>query len=112
KPGRLSREEWDQIRRHPEAGFAELSRCKGIPAEVLEMARDHHERLDGTGYPCGRTAGELSCAARLCAVIDVFDSLTAARPYRGPMPPENALAIMEEGVGTHLDPELFGMWRE
>jgi HD-GYP domain-containing protein (c-di-GMP phosphodiesterase class II) len=110
KEGELSPEEWELVRKHPEAGYAELTRNEGVPAQVLEMTRDHHERLDGGGYPNGRSGEELSLATRICTVVDVFDALTAARPYRGSMPPADALQIMRAKVGTHFDEEVFAAW--
>lgn len=112
KEGKLSEEEWQMVRQHPLLGHEELACHERLPQEVLEMAMDHHERPDGTGYPNGRSGAELSLPARICAVVDVFDALTAARPYRGPMPPANALKIMEEGVGTQFDELVFRTWRE
>ncbi len=112
KEGALTEEEWGLIRQHPMLGFTELVKCEGIAPEVLEMTRDHHERLDGTGYPSGRSGDELSLPTRICSVVDVFDALTAARPYRGPMPPANALQIMREGIGTQFDAEVFWAWQE
>lgn len=112
KEGKLSDEEWQVVRRHPLLGHEELAASGRLPPEVLEMARDHHERPDGKGYPNGRGGARLSLPARICAVVDVFDALTAARPYRGPMPPANALKIMKDGVGMQFDERVFGAWRE
>jgi HD-GYP domain-containing protein (c-di-GMP phosphodiesterase class II) len=71
---------------------------------VPEYATGHHEKMDGTGYPRGIYAGDMSVPARIMAVADVFEALTAERPYRAPMAPEAALRIMREGAGTHLCP--------
>jgi HD-GYP domain-containing protein (c-di-GMP phosphodiesterase class II) len=111
KEGKLSEAEWAQIRRHPTTAYEELSQQPGIDPVVLEMARDHHERLDGTGYPTGRYASELSFAARVCAVVDIYDSITAARPSRGPIAPAEALRLMADGVGVQFDQEIFETWR-
>ncbi|HZW08394.1 MAG TPA: HD domain-containing phosphohydrolase [Phycisphaerales bacterium] len=112
KEGDLSPAEWDLLRRHPELGYDELARNAQLPGAVLEMARDHHERPDGGGYPRGRTGPELSLPTRICTVVDVFDALTAARPYRAAMPPRDALRIMEREVGPHFDESVFAAWRE
>lgn len=111
KEGKLTEEEWDQIRRHPMLGYQELMQHKGVPAVVLEMTRDHHERLDGKGYPHGISGEALGFAARVCGVVDVYDAITAARPYRGPIPPADALRLMSEGAGTQFDDEIFKSWR-
>jgi HD-GYP domain-containing protein (c-di-GMP phosphodiesterase class II) len=111
KGGRLEPDEWDMLKRHPQAGFEELSKQPGVPIIVLEMTRDHHERLDGKGYPSGRPADAISFPARVCAVVDVFDALTATRPYKGPTHPRDALKLMQEGVGTQFDKEVFEGWK-
>jgi HD-GYP domain-containing protein (c-di-GMP phosphodiesterase class II) len=71
-------------------------------ATVAELAACHHERLDGLGYFRGLTAPELTLGARIVAVADVFEALTADRPYRAAMPIERALAIIREEAGDHL----------
>lgn len=111
KEGKLAPAEWKVLREHPRIGHAELSRNPQVPMTVLEMARDHHERIDGMGYPAGRRGDQISLSARICAVVDVFDAITAARPYRQPTPALDALAIMEEGLGTHFDPDVFASWQ-
>lgn len=110
KEGKLAPEEWEQVRMHPTLGYEELHRHRNIPEMVLEMARDHHERPDGNGYPSGRKGAEIGLVARICAVVDVYDSLTAARPYRGPIPPLDALKMMKEGAGSQFDPHVLETW--
>jgi HD-GYP domain-containing protein (c-di-GMP phosphodiesterase class II) len=111
KGGRLEPSEWEMLKRHPQAGFEELSKHPGVSNIVLEMTRDHHERLDGKGYPFGRSGDAISFPARVCAVVDVFDALTATRPYKGPTHPRDALNLMADGVGTQFDKEVFAGWR-
>jgi HD-GYP domain-containing protein (c-di-GMP phosphodiesterase class II) len=67
----------------------------------------HHERLDGKGYPRGIGAAEIRLETRIITVADIFDAITATRPYRGPIPVPKTLAIMAETVGTALDPDCF-----
>lgn len=110
KEGKLDAAEWRVLKRHPFSGYQELRGHESLPDAVLEMARDHHERLDGTGYPNQLTGEQIEFAARVCAVIDVFDAITAARPYRGPTPPLDTLEIMREGRGTHFDPQILDAW--
>lgn len=110
KEGKLSDDEWNLIRKHPAIGYEELCKHPGINPIVLEMTRDHHERLDGQGYPDKVRGPEISFAARLCAVVDVYDAITAARPYRGPIPPADALRLMTEGIGTQFDETIFNAW--
>ncbi len=101
KPGRLDASEFEVIRRHPELTLRILQPVPAFAA-VAEMAACHHERLDGRGYFRGMTEPELAMGARIVAVADVFEALTADRPYRAAMAPEAALAIMREEVGRHL----------
>jgi putative two-component system response regulator len=105
KPGPLSPEEWEIMRRHPTYGRDLLE-----PIEFLWPALDipycHHERWDGTGYPRGLKGEEIPLAARIFAVIDVWDAITNDRPYRKAAPPEEALAYIRSQVGRHFDPAV------
>lgn len=112
KVGNLTPKEWQIIRRHPRAAYEELRQHAGVSDLVLEMARDHHERLDGKGYPDERKHDEIGLAARVCAVVDVFDALTANRKYRKPLTPHQALAVMTEGAGSHFDAGVLDAWCE
>ena len=103
KPAKLSDEEFARVRLHP--AFTETI-LAGIPAFAgfAAIAAAHHERLDGHGYHRGVPAGDLPVSARALAVADVFEALTADRPYRGPMEPDEALRICRRDAGRHLDP--------
>ena len=101
KPGRLDAAEFEIIRRHPELTLRILEPVPAF-AGVAEMAARHHERLDGRGYFRGLTEPELDVGARVVAVSDVYEALTADRPYRAAMTPEAALEIMREEIGRHL----------
>jgi HD-GYP domain-containing protein (c-di-GMP phosphodiesterase class II) len=101
KPGRLDASEFEVIRRHPELTLRILQPVPAFAA-VAEIAACHHERLDGRGYFRGMTEPELAMGARVVAVADVFEALTADRPYRAAMAPEAAVAIMREETGKHL----------
>jgi HD-GYP domain-containing protein (c-di-GMP phosphodiesterase class II) len=111
KGGKLAPEEWDLLKRHPQAGYDELTKHPAVPNVVLEMTRDHHERLDGKGYPAGKTGEAISFAARVCAVVDVFDAITSTRPYKGPTHPADTLKLMADGLGTQFDPHVFAAWK-
>jgi len=106
KPGRLDASEMEVIRRHPELTLTILDT---IPTfhDVAELAACHHERLDGTGYFRGMTAPELALGARIVAVADVFEAMTADRPYRAAMPVAQALGIMRESAGEHLAADVI-----
>lgn len=110
KEGRLTDLEWTKIRSHPQVGFDELSGNASITATVLSMVRDHHERLDGQGYPNGLSGSAVTWAARVCAVVDTFDAITAARPYRGATHPLETLRVMQGGKGTHFDAAILDAW--
>jgi HD-GYP domain-containing protein (c-di-GMP phosphodiesterase class II) len=105
KPGRLTEEEFAEIRRHPGAGRDLLSELGGFPPLVLDLVESHHERLDARGYPNGVPAGELDLAVRILTVADVYDALTADRVYREAWPVDRALALLEEDAGTAFDPD-------
>jgi len=106
KPGKLTDEEFAEIRKHPVHSGNILS---GIPSfrGIAEIGRDHHEKLDGKGYPYGISGSAISHATRIVSLADIFDALTAERPYRGPMPVSQALGIMEKDVGRALDGDGF-----
>jgi len=102
KPARLTEAEFATIKTHPTLS-AEILR--GIPAlsNLVSVAEGHHERLDGTGYPRGLAADEIDLDTRITTVADVFDAMTADRPYRKAMPVHEALSLMRRDVGTALD---------
>jgi HD-GYP domain-containing protein (c-di-GMP phosphodiesterase class II) len=102
KPGSLDESEWAMIRRHPEHSETILSRLLPF-AELAAIAGAHHERLDGKGYPRGLKGAEIRLETRIITTADIFDALTAERPYRAAMPTEKALEIMQGMVGTAID---------
>jgi len=106
KPGKLDADEWTAMKRHPLMGAAILDHIV-VFSGMADIARQHHERIDGTGYPLGLKDAELSLDARIVAVADVFDALTADRPYRAAMPTEKALSIMFEQSGSGLDADCL-----
>lgn len=106
KPGKLTDEEFAEVRRHPRYTYEILSRISAF-SPIAEAAGAHHERLDGRGYHRGVGADQLSIEARILATADVYEALTADRPYRGPLPRDEVLAIMERDSGTAFDPECL-----
>jgi HD-GYP domain-containing protein (c-di-GMP phosphodiesterase class II) len=111
KPGRLTDEEFAEIRRHPGAGRELLSELGGFSSLVLDLVESHHERLDAAGYPNRVAAGELDLAVRILTVADVYDALTADRVYREAWPVERALALLEDETGSAFDPACVGALR-
>ncbi|MDE2515557.1 MAG: HD domain-containing protein [Rhodospirillales bacterium] len=106
KPGRLGPEEWTAMRRHAsltEDILVRLPVFRGMAA----MAGAHHERLDGKGYPKGLQGEQIGLETRILTTGDIFDALTAERPYRAAMPSAQALAIMQADLGTAIDPACF-----
>ena len=107
KPGRFSPEERAVMERHARAGAEILA---GSPSPLLQeaetIARTHHERWDGTGYPAGLAGEGIPVAGRICAVCDVFDALVSKRVYKDAMSLDEALGILAADRGTHFDPDL------
>lgn len=113
KPGKLTAEEFDQMKTHAPVGARILAGGRSELIQLAErIARHHHERWDGTGYPC-RLAGEaIPLEARIVAVVDFFDALTHERPYRGAVPVDRTIAMIQESSGTHFDPAVAGTFIE
>ncbi|RIX45148.1 MAG: HD-GYP domain-containing protein [Rhodocyclales bacterium GT-UBC] len=103
RPGRLITPEYEIIRTHPEMGYDIL---KGIefPWPIAEMIYQHHERLDGSGYPRQLSGEQICLEARILCVADVFDAMTSHRPYRAARPVEEGIAELQRGRGTIYDP--------
>jgi HD-GYP domain-containing protein (c-di-GMP phosphodiesterase class II) len=106
KPGKLDDDEWAAMRRHPAYSEEILSRIEAFH-DLAPVAGAHHERLDGKGYPRGLKGSEISLETRIVTTADIFDALTADRPYRPAMPVSKALAMMSDMRGTALDPECL-----
>lgn len=102
KPGRLGPAEWAVMQAHAAKTQQILSRIAAFD-ELARVSAAHHEKLDGTGYPLGLKAQQISLETRIITACDVFDALTAERPYRGAMPTAAAFAIMDEMTGSALD---------
>jgi putative nucleotidyltransferase with HDIG domain len=103
KPGALTDEEFDEIKKHPDVGH-DLVRDLGFSRQVARLVLDHHERLDGTGYPRGLGAPDLDIETRILAVCDVFDALLSKRVYREAWALEDALDLLSREAGTKFDP--------
>jgi HD-GYP domain-containing protein (c-di-GMP phosphodiesterase class II) len=106
KPGRLTDEEFEIVRRHPKDGYDILRRSAGIGAIPLDITLHHHERRDGTGYPDGQGEQETSELAQMAAIVDVYDAITADRCYHKGMPAAEALRKMYEWSKFHFSPAL------
>jgi putative nucleotidyltransferase with HDIG domain len=111
KPGRLTDEEFEQMKRHTVLGDAIISETP-FPWDIRPIVRNHHERWDGTGYPDRLKGEDIPLTARILCVADVYDALTTARSYRAAMSSEEALQIMANEAGKVVDPKLFAIFRE
>ncbi|MFH5802486.1 HD-GYP domain-containing protein [Alienimonas sp. DA493] len=106
KPGKLTDEEFAQIKRHPVIGYDILVGISGL-SEILPGVRSHHENYDGTGYPDRLAGSDIPHMARIMAVADAYDAMGSDRPYRDGMPVERIEKIFREGRGTQWDPEVM-----
>ncbi len=111
KKGRLSKEERRVIQRHPEEGFSLLSDRKDISFGQLMMVYQHHERVDGGGYPVGDFGRDIHYLARVCSVVDVFEAMTSHRPYRAAIPVPEVLDYLDQQAGSALDEEIVRCWK-
>ena len=102
KPGKLTDAEFEAIKLHPVYSRGILEKIAAF-SDIAAVAGGHHEKLNGRGYPNGLKGDEIDLDTRIVAVADVFDALTADRPYRAAMPQSNALKIMDEMAGSEID---------
>ena len=109
KPGRLTPSEFDYIRLHPTVG-ADIIRAVPFPYPVAPYIQSHHERWDGTGYPDGLKGEDIPLGARVLAVVDYYDAITAHRPYHRAMAPMEAIATIKQEAGKALDPRLVDLF--
>ena len=112
KPGPLTEEEMEIVKTHTELGAEGIREMyEKNPSDSLKMAMDiakyHHEKWDGTGYPCGLAGDEIPLSARILAVVDVYDILTSNRCYRDAYTHEEAIAIMKQESGKSFDPDII-----
>ena len=117
KPDRLSEREFAILKRHTVIGAGALERaathsgCGGFLQMAADIARYHHERFDGTGYPAGLKGQEIPLAARIVALADVYDALTSVRVYKSAYDPEVAQLMIEQQSGKHFDPAVVDAFR-
>ena len=105
KPGKLEGNEWDMMKSHVSNTVEFLENSPDMPRGVVTIASQHHEKLDGTGYPAGLSGADLNELARMATIADIFSALTDRRVYKDPMPPEKAMSIMtdmKDGVDQHF----------
>lgn len=111
KPDSLNDEEFEMIKKHPIDGFNILRKMEGIPLLCAHCAYQHHERLNGSGYPRGIGEKDIHLYAKIIGIADVFDALTSDRSYRKAMLPHLAMELIYSGAGTLFDYDLVTLFR-
>jgi HD-GYP domain-containing protein (c-di-GMP phosphodiesterase class II) len=111
KPGKLTDEEYEVVKRHPEYGWTVIRKLRGLEQSSLYVLH-HHENFDGTGYPAKLKGHETPIGARIVSVIDAFDAMVSARPYRKGMPIPEALKRLHEASGRQFDPSVVKSFTE
>ncbi|GGG26631.1 phosphodiesterase [Paenibacillus abyssi] len=112
KPGPLSEEEYNEMKRHTERGFQLLKDEPNIPLIVAHCAFQHHERLDGSGYPRGIRGDDIHEYAKWIGLVDSYDAMTTARVYRGAMLPHQAIEALYVGTGTLYEQRMVQVFRD
>jgi HD-GYP domain-containing protein (c-di-GMP phosphodiesterase class II) len=107
KPGKLTAEEFEEMKKHPVHGARILANIQSAAVKaILPGVQYHHEKWDGSGYPEGRAGEDIPLLGRLLCVSDVFDALTSARSYRGAVPIDTVASIIQKEAGSHFDPAI------
>ncbi len=106
KPGKLTKEEFGVVKKHPEYGWAILNSVPGLERTSL-LVLHHHERFDGKGYPAGLSGKSIPLGARIVAVVDTFDAMLSNRPYRKGFSAGEVLERLEPEAGTQFDPDVL-----
>jgi HD-GYP domain-containing protein (c-di-GMP phosphodiesterase class II) len=109
KPGKLDDKEFEIMKTHVEKGREIIQRSKWLH-DALDVVLSHHEKMTGKGYPTGLAGEDIPVTARIFAIADVFDALTSKRPYKEPWSFKETMEIMEEGRGSHFDPNVLDVF--
>jgi HD-GYP domain-containing protein (c-di-GMP phosphodiesterase class II) len=111
KPSRLTDEEWETMKKHPEIGFRIANSTQELKA-IGKYILSHHERYDGTGYPKGLKGSNIPLLSRILSVVDAFDAMTHDRPYRKALKQTEAIQEIEKNAGTQFDPSVVNVFLE
>lgn len=111
KPGRLTADEFEIMKTHVDLGVDIIAASPWLH-KARDVVQYHHEKFDGSGYMGGLAGEAIPLAARVFAVVDVFDALTSKRPYKEPLPFEDVLATLQRDAGSHFDPKLVSAFKE
>lgn len=106
KPGKLTDQEFDIVKNHPQQGYDLLKTCQNISQETLDVCLHHHEKYDGTGYPGKLKEDEISVLVKMSTICDIYDAITSDRPYKKGWEPTVCIKQMSQWVG-HFDPVIF-----
>ena len=109
KPGKLDADEFEVMKTHVRHGLDIISHCHWL-RDACAVVGNHHEKFDGSGYYLGLKAQEIPTAARIFAIVDVFDALTSARPYKSPFSYEESMNYLQREAGKHFDPQLLDIF--
>jgi HD-GYP domain-containing protein (c-di-GMP phosphodiesterase class II) len=112
KPEKLTPGEYEEMKRHAELGYYLLKDEPGIPLLAAHCALQHHERLDGSGYPRGLAGEEIHEYAKLIGIVDSYDAMTSSRAYRETMLPHQAVEALYSGSGTLYDTSMLKLFRD
>jgi HD-GYP domain-containing protein (c-di-GMP phosphodiesterase class II) len=107
KPGRLSQEEWEIMKNHPEMGYEILSTEGHLTPQSAITTLQHHERCNGEGYPKGLMSNEIDELGKICNLVDSYDALLTRRPYKPALSPYKALKVMKDEMKGHFDNQMF-----
>jgi PAS domain S-box-containing protein/putative nucleotidyltransferase with HDIG domain len=110
KPGSLTGDEWETMRKHTTFAYEMLSPIRYLKSAGIDIPYCHHEKWDGTGYPRGLMGEQIPLAARIFAVVDVWDAITSDRPYRSAWTKEKAVEYIKEQSGKHFDPQVVNVF--
>ena len=111
KTGTLSPGDWHLLKGHPEMGYRHLTKHEGMHEVIHTVAQQHHERLDGTGYPAGLKGDQIHPFSRICAVVDSFDAMTALRPFKKrALSVAEALRVLQTDTPAKYDPAVVDAW--
>jgi len=111
KPGKLDEDEYAIMKTHVDHGIEIVARSRWL-SDAMQVVQGHHEQVSGNGYPQALAGDEIPVAARIFAIVDVFDALTARRPYKEPFSFERTMAILEKDSGTHFDANLVAVFKD
>lgn len=109
KPGKLSEEEFTEMKRHVNYGVDIVKRASWLQ-DTIDVVGSHHEKYDGSGYTQSRFANDIPRNAKIFAIVDVFDALTSERPYKKPLNLDDTMHLLEKGHGSHFDPQLLDVF--